>query len=71
VLLKSCAAIDATLIAALSLTKNRSGARDQHMHQPKKGKQWRFGMKAHVKFEVDADSDWCTPSQPLPPTPTT
>jgi len=53
-LLKSGTAIDATLIAAPSSTKNRSGERDPEMHQTKKGNQWHFGMKAHIG--VDADS---------------
>lgn len=53
-LLKSGTAIDATLIAAPSSTKNASGERDPEMHQVKKGNQWHFGMKAHVG--VDADS---------------
>jgi len=53
-LLKSGTAIDATLIAAPSSTKNANGERDPEMHQVKKGNQWHFGMKAHVG--VDADS---------------
>ena len=53
-LLKNGTAIDATLIAAPSSTKNASGERDPEMHQVKKGNQWHFGMKAHVG--VDADS---------------
>ncbi len=32
----------------LSSTKNREEKRDPEMHQTKKGKQWYFGMKAHV-----------------------
>lgn len=40
--------VDATIIAAPSSTKNRSKERDPEMHQTKKGKQWYFGMKAHV-----------------------
>ena len=53
-LLKNGTAIDATLIAAPSSTKNSSGERDPEMHQTKKGNQWHFGMKAHIG--VDADS---------------
>ena len=53
-LLKSGTAIDATLIAAPSSTKNSSGERDPEMHQTKKGNQWHFGMKAHIG--VDAES---------------
>src|SRR5512135_1729538 len=40
--------VDATIIHAPSSTKNREGKRDPEMHQTKKGKQWYFGMKAHV-----------------------
>lgn len=53
-LLKEGAAIDATLIAAPSSTKNSASTRDPEMHQTKKGNQWHFGMKAHIG--VDADS---------------
>jgi len=53
-LLKEGSAIDASLIAAPSSTKNSSGKRDSEMHQSKKGQQWHFGMKAHIG--VDADS---------------
>src|SRR3974377_478290 len=40
--------VDATLFTAPSCTKNRDQSRDPEMHQVKKGKQWYFGMKAHV-----------------------
>ena len=40
--------VDATLIHAPSSTKNREQSRDREMHQAKKGKNWYFGMKAHV-----------------------
>ena len=40
--------VDATLIHAPSSTKNRKQSRDPEMHQAKKGKNWYFGMKAHV-----------------------
>lgn len=53
-LLKSGTAIDATLIAAPSSTKNSSGERDPEMHQTKKGNQWHFGMKLHI----GVDSHW-------------
>ena len=42
------------IIDAPSSTKNRRRARDPEMHQTKKGKQWYFGMKAHIG--VDAGS---------------
>ena len=40
--------VDATLIHAPSSTKNREQSRDPEMHQARKGKNWYFGMKAHV-----------------------
>jgi IS5 family transposase len=40
--------VDATIIQAPSSTKNREQQRDPEMHQTRKGKQWYFGMKAHV-----------------------
>lgn len=40
--------VDATIIAAPSSTKNAEGKRDPQMHQTRKGKDWHFGMKAHV-----------------------
>jgi IS5 family transposase len=40
--------VDATIISAPSSTKNRDKKRDPEMHQTAKGKQWYFGMKAHV-----------------------
>ena len=53
-LLRRGSAVDATLIAAPSSTKNKEGKRDPEMHSSKKGNQWYFGMKAHIG--VDADS---------------
>jgi IS5 family transposase len=46
--------VDATIIAAPSSTKNRSGERDPQMHQTKKGNQWYFGMKAHVGADMES-----------------
>jgi IS5 family transposase len=40
--------VDASIISAPSSTKNKSGERDPEMHQTAKGKQWFFGMKAHI-----------------------
>ena len=45
--------VDATLIEAPSSTKNSKGERDPEMHQVRKGKQWHFGMKAHVGVDAD------------------
>ena len=46
--------VDASIVAAPSSTKNRQRARDPEMHQTRKGKQWYFGMKAHIG--VDSES---------------
>ncbi len=40
--------VDATIIAAAPSTKNQAKARDPDRHQTKKGRQWYFGMKAHI-----------------------
>jgi len=40
--------VDATILHAPSSTKNRDQQRDPEMHQTRKGKDWYFGMKAHV-----------------------
>ena len=53
-LLKAGTAVDATLIAAPSSTKNKARARDTEMHSSQKGNEWNFGIKAHIG--VDADS---------------
>lgn len=45
--------VDATILHAPSSTKNKSGARDPEMHQVRKGKQWYFGMKAHVGVDAE------------------
>jgi IS5 family transposase len=47
-LLKSGPIVDATIIAAPPSTKNAEQARDPEMHQTRKGKDWHFGMKAHI-----------------------
>jgi transposase, IS5 family len=43
--------VDATIISAPSSTKNKDGKRDPEMRQTAKGKQWYFGMKAHVGID--------------------
>ena len=53
-LLKAGTAVDATLIAAPTSTKNKDKTRAPEMHSSKKGNQWYFGMKAHAS--VDAES---------------
>lgn len=46
--LKEGTIVDASIIEALSSTKNKTGKRDPEMHQTKKGNQWYFGMKMHI-----------------------
>ena len=53
-LLREGTIIDATLIAAPPSTKNKDGKRDPEMHQSKKGKQWYFGMKAHIGVDTQS-----------------
>jgi IS5 family transposase len=53
-MLKAGTVVDAMLISAPSSTKNNSGERDPEMHQTKKGKQWYFGMKAHVGSDAES-----------------
>ena len=52
--LKTGTIVDASIIDASGSTKNKAGKRDPEMRQVKKGKQWYFGMKAHIG--VDAQS---------------
>ena len=52
-LLKVGTAVDATLIAAPTPTKNADKARDPEMHSSKKGNQWHSGMKAHIGVDAD------------------
>ena len=52
--LKTGPIVDASIIAAPSLTNKRTGERVPEMRQTRKGKQWYFGMKAPIG--VDAES---------------
>ena len=45
--------VDATIIAAPSSTKNRTGQRDPEMRQVKKGNQYHFGMKLHIGTDAE------------------
>ncbi len=47
-LLRAGTIVDATIIAAPSLTKNASAIRDPEMKQTRKGRNWFFGMKLQV-----------------------
>ena len=53
-LLKAGTVVDATLIAAPTSTKNADKARDPEMHATQKGKQWYFGMKAHIGADAES-----------------
>jgi transposase, IS5 family len=53
-LLREGSVVDATIISAPSSTKNESGTRDPEMHQTKKGKNWFFGMKAHIGADLSS-----------------
>ncbi len=45
--------VDATITEAPSSTKNRARERDPEMYQTKEGKQWHFGMKAHIGVDSE------------------
>ncbi len=45
--------VDATILHAPSSTKNKEKQRDPEMHQTRKGKQWYFGMKAHIGVDAE------------------
>ena len=53
-LLKQGSVIDASLIDAPSSTKNKNKQRDPEMSQTKKSNQWYFGMKAHIRSDVQS-----------------
>jgi IS5 family transposase len=53
-LLREGTLVDATLIAAPPSTKNQEKKRDPEMHQTRKGRQWYFGMKAHIGADRDS-----------------
>ena len=69
--------VDATILHAPTSTKNRDQQRDPEMHQTKKGKQWFFGMKAHVGVYLSAAKNpdsrrvvlWFTDNVPTTPSP--
>jgi len=44
--------VDATIISAPPSVKNKDKSRDLDMHQTRKGKQYYFGMKAHIGADV-------------------
>lgn len=44
--------VDATIIAAAPSTKNQAKQRDPEMKQTRKGKQWYFGLKAHIGVDA-------------------
>ena len=48
-MMKEGTLVDATIIEAPPSTRNAEKSRDPEMHQTKKGNEWHFGMKAHVR----------------------
>jgi transposase, IS5 family len=46
--------VDATIVHAPSSTKNQKQERDPEMHQTRKGRQWYFGLKAHIGVDSKA-----------------
>ncbi len=48
VLVRTGAIVDATIIAASGSTKNQAHTRDPEMESTKKGRNWYFGLKAHI-----------------------
>ena len=48
-MMKGGTIVDATILNAPSSTKNQEKSRDPEMHQTKKGNEWRFGMKCHMR----------------------
>jgi hypothetical protein len=51
--LRSGTLVDATIIDAPSLTKNKSKARDPEMSSTKKGNDWFFDIKAHIGVDAE------------------
>jgi hypothetical protein len=54
--------VDATIIHALTSTKNKAEERDPEMHSTKMGNQWHFGMKR--TSGSTARADWSIRSYP-------
>lgn len=52
-LLEDGIAVDATLIATPTLTKNKAQSRDPEMRSSKKASQWYFGMKARIGVNAE------------------
>jgi IS5 family transposase len=52
--LKEGTIVDATIIETASSTKNKTKERDPEMHQTQEGKQWFFGLKAHIGVDARA-----------------
>ncbi|MCO1335765.1 transposase [Microbulbifer sp. OS29] len=51
VVLREGTIVDATIISAPSLTKNKKKKCDPQIHETKKSNQWHFGMKLHIDTE--------------------
>ena len=53
-MLKASTMVDFTVIAAPNSTEIKTGERYPDMHQTKRGKQWHFGMKAHIGVDTES-----------------
>ena len=53
-ILKKGTIVDSTIIDAPSSTKNQNKKRDPDARSTKKGKNWRFGYKAHIGVDKDS-----------------
>ena len=52
-ILKRGTIVDSTLIAAPSASKNKEKKRDPEAHSVKKGNQWHFDYKVHIRVDKD------------------
>jgi len=53
ILTKMSTSVDSTIIDAPTSTKNEDQQRDPEMKSTRKGKQWHFGMKAHIGTDAN------------------
>jgi IS5 family transposase len=51
--------VDPSIIEAASSTKNKTKARDPEIHQTQKGKEWFFGLKAHIGVDARTELIQC------------
>jgi len=53
-LVKTSTVVDATLISALSSSKNNKKARDPEMNPSQKGNQWHLGMRTNIVEDTES-----------------